>query len=281
MTHTRQGLGGHDPFRSAGDMDPAAVRFWVRALNHRAGAPDQRRLREHLVSRAQIGAGDRVLEMGCGTGALLVDLARAVGSTGHVIGMEPQAVFAHEARVRVCASGAHDWVEVIAGGVEDLTLLDDSVDAAVAQTVLIHLPSDTVTVAVAQMRRVVRPGGWVVSADQDADAWIIDHPERELTRRIVAFNSDQRYADGWTGRSLRRLFRSTGLHEVSVEPLVHMDTAPDSYLFGMAERTAHAAVDAGVLGSDQAERWVDVLRQRAEAGGFFSSINFYICRGRK
>lgn len=281
MSDTRQGLGGHDPFRGVGEMDPAAVRFWVRALNHRAAAPDQRRLREHLVRGAGIGAGDRVLEVGCGTGALLADLARAVGSTGHAIGLEPQAAFAHEARVRVCASGAHEWVEVIAGGVEDLTLPDDSVHAAVAQTVLIHLPPDTLAAAVAQMRRVVRPGGWVVSADQDADTWIIDHPERELTRRIVAFNSDQRCADGWTGRSLRRLFRSAGLHEVGAEPLVQVDTAPDSYLFGMAERTARAAVDAGVLGSEQAEGWIDALRQRAEAGEFFSSINFYICRGRK
>lgn len=262
-------------------MDLEAVRLWIRALNHRAGAPDQCRLRERLVRRAQIGAGDRVLEVGCGTGALLVDLARAVGRTGHVIGLEPQAVFAHESRVRVCARGANDWVEVIAGGVEDLTLPDDSVDAAVAQTVLIHLPSDTLAAAIAQMRRVVRPGGWVVSADQDADTWIIDHPDRQLTRRIVAFNSDQRCADGWTGRGLRRLFRSTGLHDVSVEPLVHVDTAPDSYLFGMAHRTAHAAVEAGVLGSGEAERWIDAVRRRAEAGGFFSSVNFYICCGRK
>ena len=238
MTDSRDTLGAHDPFRSASEMDAVTVRLWVNALNQRAGASDQRRIRGRLVRKARIVPGDRVLDVGCGTGALLVDLARAVGSTGHVIGMERQAAFADEARMRLHASGVSDWVDVIVGGVEDLTLPNDSVDVAIAQTVLIHLPLTAIADAMAQMRRVVRPGGWVVSADQDADTWTIDHPDRELTRRIVAFNSDQRYADGWMGRGLRRLFTAAGLREVGVEPLVHIDTTSDSYRHSAASDLA-------------------------------------------
>lgn len=44
------------------------------------------------------------------------------------------------------------------------------------------------------MTRVVRPKRYVMSVDHDSDTWSIDHPDRDLTRAIIHFNSDQRFA---------------------------------------------------------------------------------------
>lgn len=59
-----------------------------------------------------------------------------------------------------------------------------------------------------------RSGGRVVSANQDTETWVVDHPDRSLTRRLVQFYADQRFADGWTGRRLRSLFLHAGLIDV-------------------------------------------------------------------
>ena len=75
--------------------------MWVAALNLRATAADQIALRKRLVRLANLKSGDTAIEIGLGTGALLCDLARAVGKGGKVFGIEPQFVLAEAARARL------------------------------------------------------------------------------------------------------------------------------------------------------------------------------------
>lgn len=272
-------LGTNDPFRDLETWDEHTARFWMEALEQRAVAADQRRLRTRLIQLAGIQTGDTVIEVGCGTGALLADLTRAVRPGGHAIGIEPQPVFAEATRQRLLREGLASAAEVRTARAEHLDLLNAQATACLAQTVFIHLPADALQQTLAAMVRAVRHGGRVLSVDQDGDSWVIDHPERELTRRIARFNSDQRYADGWRGRQLRRLFLETGLVHVEVHCWVHSDTDASSYLFGMAERLALAASEAGVVDREEAIRWIDDLRDLAAQGHFFSSINYYACVG--
>lgn len=274
-------IGTHDAFRDVASWDDDTARTWVEALDLRASSPDQTRLRRRLVELAGLRLGDTAVEVGCGTGALLCDLARAVGAGGRVVGVEPQPAFVEAAEGRLSREGISSVAEVRNESAARLGLADESSAAALAQTVLIHLPDEVLRAALAEMVRVVRRGGRVVSADQDGDTWVIDHPDRELTRRVVRFNSDQRYADGWTGRRLRRLFHAGGLRDVEVHVFVHADTGAASYLYGMAERLGAAAAEAGAITHDERLRWLAALRELAARGDFFSSINYYVCVGRR
>jgi len=272
-------LGAHDPFRDVASWDTDTAQEWVSALERRATSPDQVALRELLLGKAALGPGDTAVEVGCGTGPRLLDLASAVAPDGHVIGVEPQPVLADAARTRVAERGIGDSVDVRVGSAEVLPVPDGSAAAAVAQTVLIHLPERVLDAALDEMVRVTRSGGRVVSLDQDGDTWVIDHPDRDLTRRIALFNSDQRYADGWTGRRLPRLFRERGLTDVDVTVRTHVDDTAGSYLHGMASRLAKAAAEAGVVSASDGERWTAELDELAAAGHFFSTINYYLCVG--
>lgn len=152
-------------------------------------------------------------------------------------------------------------------------------DACLAQTVLIHLPDPLLRSTLAETRRVLCPEGRFVTADQDGDTWVVDHPDRETTRRIAAFNSDQLYADGWTGRRTARLLVEAGYHGVAVQVITHLDVAAGSYLFGMSVRVAQAAAEAGAIEAGQAQEWIAALEQRAQGGSFLSSIDYFICVG--
>lgn len=271
-------LGTYDAFKDAVRWDEKTAQSWVDALNRRAEAADQISLRKRILQAANLPPGATAIEIGCGTGALLAELARAVGAGGQVIGVEPQKALAEAARARLAAENLS--AVVMTESAERLALADESAEACLAQTVLIHLPPLILQHTLSEMIRVVRQGfGRVISCDQDGDTWTIDHPDRELTRRIVRFNSDQRYADGWTGRGLRRLFLAAGLKQVEVETLVHTDIGKSSYLFGMAERIANAAAEVGEITISDCRRWLAELNNLAAEDRFFSSINYYICTG--
>jgi ubiquinone/menaquinone biosynthesis C-methylase UbiE len=277
VTH---GYGGDDPFHDVSTWDEGTAREWLQLLDQRAAAPDQVRIRRELLRVANLQSGDRVAELGCGTGALLLDLARAVGPDGRVFGFDPEPHLVQAARARVLRGHAGPQVAVEVGSADDIRLPSGSVDACAAQTVMLHLGDEALALALAEVRRVLRPGGRFVSVDQDGDTWTIDHPDRDLTRRIVQFHCDQRYADGWTGRRLSRLLREAGFEDVQVHVAVHVDAEPGSYLHGMALRIVEAAAENGAITPGEAEAWTRQLEDLTSGGHFLSSINHYITAGR-
>jgi ubiquinone/menaquinone biosynthesis C-methylase UbiE len=272
-------LGKHDIFRNVVEWDDAVASDWAAALELRASAADQQAIRRKMLALAGLRPGDTVVEIGCGVGILLSDCAAAVSPGGRVIGIEPQPVFAARARARLSGLRCDCRTEVRSDSADALEIRDALADACVAQSVLIHLPEPAIRSAIREMARVTRPGGRVVSVDQDGDTWVIDHPDRDITRRIVRFNSDQRFADGWTGRRLRRLFEECGLGNVTVDVWTHADTERPSYLYGSCVRLARAAEEAGYISADQCSRWLQSLDELASRGQFFSSISYFAAVG--
>jgi SAM-dependent methyltransferase len=117
-----------------------------------------RRIAEPFVVGLGAPQGLRWLDVGCGTGALagaVLDLA----APDSLIGVDSAEGFLETARERFAGRGAA--VEFVRGDAGALPLEDDSVDAAVSGLVLNFVPSPDA--AVAEMARVVRPGGTVAA----------------------------------------------------------------------------------------------------------------------
>lgn len=98
------------------------------------------------------GVGGRVVELGPGDGA---NFALYPGTVTEVVAIEPEPRFRAEA-ARVAAQAAVP-ISVEAGTAERLPLEDASVDAVIASLVLCTVPDPTA--ALAEARRVIRPGG--------------------------------------------------------------------------------------------------------------------------
>ena len=115
-------------------------------------------LAEKLVGFAGVGIGDRVLDVGCGTGQLTAKLADLLGA-GLVAAIDPGAGVIDVCRSRV--PGA----DIRIGSAEDLPFDDASFDAALAQLV-INLTNDPAR-SVREMTRVTKPGGVVAACFWD------------------------------------------------------------------------------------------------------------------
>ena len=279
MTNPSLPAGSFDDFGKIDTWDEARAQTWARGLDLRAAADDQVRLRREIMSLTGLRPGDTAVEIGSGTGVLMPELGAAVGPHGRVIGIEPQPVLARLARENLARRGLETVCEVRTERGDLTTLADGIADTCIAQTVLCHLPSDARGKTLARMIRLTKKGGRVLSADQDADTWVIDHPDRDLTRRIIAFYAEQRFADGWTGRRLRGWFAAAGLTQLETRAMITVETGVDSYMYKIAIQRAEIAVQAGWITADESKGWVAALEALGATGRFFASLNFYVVAG--
>lgn len=116
------------------------------------------RLVEQMADLAGVAPGQRVLDVGCGPGALAEELVRRVGAES-VAAVDPSEPFVAAARERL--PGA----DVRQAAAEELPFADDEFDATLAQLV-VHFMHDP-DAGIAEMARVTRPGGTVVACVWD------------------------------------------------------------------------------------------------------------------
>jgi hypothetical protein len=116
------------------------------------------------------------------------------------------------------------------------------------------------------MVRVARSGGRVGVFDFDGDGMLISHPDRALTRRIIAAFSDQASVDGWLARRLPGLLRQAGLVEVGARGFVPIEQDPAGFYARIAERTAEVAAQSGAITDDERRRWLEDLTASRAAG---------------
>lgn len=116
----------------------------------------------NVAREAALEPGERVLDLGCGTGTLLAQLV-AAQPQAQLTGVDPDpAVLARAARR---LAGAPVPVTLLRAGAQALPLPEDSVDVVVSTLVFHHLPDPVKDAAVAEVRRVLTQGGRFLLVD--------------------------------------------------------------------------------------------------------------------
>ena len=260
-----------DPWRDV-DAQPSAAQL-AATLEARGRTPTQARLRRRFLRFVPIRRGARVLEVGCGTGVVLRDVAALVGRRGAVVGVDPSRVILALAR-RLCrpARGAARISLRAADGAR-LPFAAARFDAALAVTVILHI-ADPLRV-VREMARVTRPGGRVALQDQDFGVIAVTHPDRALTDRIMRGVAARIYAEPWSGRRLPGLLLDAGLERVRLLTDVYQDTTLEPFSKSFLERRAANAVRFGLVDAAAAQRWLDGFTALVARGRFVLTMNYY------
>jgi len=122
-----------------------------------------RELRQRTATLARLQPGDAVLDVGCGTGTMAMEVARRVGRAGRVAGIDPGTE--QIARARAKAARRHLPIEFQIGVIEQLPFADQTFDVVLSTLMMHHLPAGLKRQGLAEIARVLKPGGRLVIAD--------------------------------------------------------------------------------------------------------------------
>lgn len=226
-----------------------------------------------LAAFAGISGGQRVLDVGCGPGALTAELVLRLGADA-VAAVDPSASFVAAVEER------YPDVSVQRASAEQLPFTDGSFDAALAQLV-VHFMADPVA-GLREMARVTRPGGVVAACVWDHGGgqgplslfW-------ETAHALDAAVEDESQLAGAREGHLQRLFGDAGLHDVEGTTLsVSAEHATfedwwEAYTLGVGPAGAYVAG----LDSEARERFRQACRERLPAAPFVTSAQAWAARG--
>ncbi|MDQ7810316.1 methyltransferase domain-containing protein [Amycolatopsis sp. A133] len=216
-------------------------------------ALDDRPQAVELRERTYQGLGDVVVDVGCGGGRAVGELAaRGVRAIG---------VDADPAMIEVAAARWPDGEFHVADATA-LPLGDGSVTGYRADKVLHVLPEPEL--AVAEARRVLAPGGRAVLTGQDWDTMVIDSDDPARTRSIVHARADG-LPHPRIARRYRNLLLDNGFADVSVE--VHALVWTDAAVLPVLAN----------LGGDGA--WLEEQQARARSNRLFVAVPIFLVAG--
>jgi SAM-dependent methyltransferase len=220
---------------------------------------------EDLFKRVGLDVGMSCLDLGCGGGDVTVEMARRVGPTGRVTGVDMDEVKVGLARQAALNQDLVqiDWQVM---NVYEWAAAPASFDFAYCRNLLQHLsrPKDLL----ADMWAAVKPGGVLAVEDADFEGSFCDPPHAgfqfwvETYQRVLEGHG----GDPLTGRKLPRLFREAGIPEPDLRVVQRADLIGEAKTlpYSTVEATADAITSQGVATTEEVQHALEALAEFAE-----------------
>lgn len=233
-------------------------------------APATVERRQWLLEHLEPKTGESVLSIGCGPGHEPAAIAKHVGEQGHVHGIDNSDDVVAMAEDH-CAEFEHVTVEH--ADAIDLPVADERFDAAIASLVYEYAPE--VDTALAELYRVLKPGGRaaVLAADWDSTVWHSSDAER-MDRVIESWKTV--YAHPRLGSQLTSYLDESGFTIDQVAANSYLETDLDTYAGFLFELIKGHLEEADVLNQAVIEDWEQDLKGIEEAGETFFSLTYYL-----
>lgn len=213
----------------------------------------------NLLGMAAPAPGDAVIEVGCGTGALLRRIASSTGFP-RVVGLDVNSFLLGEAKALAASEGLADRLDLREGSAEEIPFPDASFDISFSSTVMEELDADRM---MAEMVRITKPGGRVVVAVRaiDRPQWTNLGLSPSLKEKFEnAGGAAGRAESGCADESLYRRFSAAGLKGVRGGPSWAWVQTSESYWNNLESQ------NLALMSPDEANEWRQA-RAAAKASG--------------
>lgn len=184
--------------------------------------------RRRMLEPAAIQPGQQVLDVGCGTGTLALVASTLAGPAGKVFGIDPSPEMIDVARRK--ANKTDLGADFRVGLIQDIPFSDGQFDVALSSLMFHHLADDdTKRRGLAEMRRVLKPGGRCLIIDFDASGGPIPH-------RLMRYFRGIRVTDN-AGQNIADMLQAAGFEQVESGKLRFWLSALISFYRGSKPRT--------------------------------------------
>jgi arsenite methyltransferase len=219
--------------------------------------PDVVEQRGVVRAALDLKPGEDVLDIGSGPGLLTAEMAAEVGPGGSVHGVDPSESMLTIGRTRELATGSSP-VTFTAGDANTLPFPDASFDATVATQVYEYVAD--MPAALAEARRVLRPGGRLLILDTDWDSLVWHSSDRDRMQRLLTVWDDH-LVDPYLPRRLNRLLTDAGftVSDRAVIPLLNAGYDPNTFSAGMIGFISAFVTGRGGLTEADVTAWADDL----------------------
>jgi SAM-dependent methyltransferase len=229
--------------------------------------------------------GERILDVGCGRGVAIAYVADRVGPNGLAVGVERLPGYFQPLGADVSDNQAAVPLGVCADA-RELPLADGTFDALLCINVLEAIPDRAG--ALAEMRRVLKPGGRILVAHDDYESMVFAGADRDLTRQAVLAYSRAKFksyltSDGQMGRHLWGIFANSGFvdTQLRVVPLVNTTYREPLHGWTLSRFSAEFVAEVSDLTQPEIDRWHDELAAADARGDYLYCLNLYVCLGWK
>lgn len=264
-----------DVYATITEVAPAVAEQVAVAMEISAADPQHHEMVDSYLSELEFPEHARVLEVGCGTGAISRIIARRPG-VANVVGVDPSPGLV--ARARELAAGLPNVSFQEADG-SQLPIDAETFDAAVLHRVLSHVPQPERVLA--EAFRVLRSNGWLALFDGDYATITVAAGDGDPLQACVAAFAPAYVHDPWVVRRFAQLVAGAGFGDVHRRSHGYVQVAEPEYMLSIVDRGADALVASGRIGKQLGDALKGEARRRTATGTFFGHIAYASLTTRK
>lgn len=268
-----------DPHRFINELDESIIESLINRLESRAKDKVFVQLLDNYISGLQLPSSANILEIGCGTGAVIRRIAQGKKFSGKALGVDQCHAFIASAKRFSEDENLSEKVEFKIGDAHKLEFASSSFDVVIAHTLISHVTNPQMVIQ--EMARVARPGGIIVIFDGDYASLTYAYPDFEFGRKMDLALVNATFNNPVIMRELPRILTECGLElkEAWGDAVVEIGKA--SYFRSFAETYAPFVIKAGTLPANVVESWLAEQRHAMDDRTFFASCNYYTYMARR
>ena len=262
-----------DPHRFVNELDKANIERLITRLEGRAKDKVFTNLFDKYAAQLPLPHCKQILEVGCGTGAVMRFLARREDFSGKVLGIDHCLPFLKAAQRFTHEEGFGDRIEFRIGDVHKLDFPTATYDVVIAHTLISHVTAPTMVLR--EMARVLRPGGTIVVFDGDYASLSYGFADRDFGHHMDVALANATFNNPLIMRDLPRLLPELGLKMRAAWGDAVAEIGQASYFRSFAETYAPAVIQAGLMPAEAVEFWLSAQQRSMMNDSFFASCNYY------
>lgn len=261
-----------DVFQTIDSIDAAKQSMIAERLENRAAMPTFVAVRDAYFEAIDLPSVGRLLELGCGTGAVCRAIATWPGFKGEITGSDLSNSLIDAAQRLTDAAGI-DNIRYLQADGQGSAAHQGNYDMVLAHTVISHVSDPNAFLG--EALRLVRPGGRVVIHDGDYASMTFDTGAPDYDKVLPAKYFDAIVANPFVMREVPRRLSQLGVKSFEALGAVVLETGTGEYFPSVIRNYAPIAVAAGVVSDNETEGWIAALDRALEHQYFFGSCNFY------